>query len=100
MCLPEIVFLSSRACVPQAWIDFSRRSVGRWETYSPCCVLAGCCSEAAILATFPFHRYKFGFISVEHNFEELKRAKIRWVPETVSVLMLSQSWAMTVLENP
>mmetsp|Transcript_19684 Transcript_19684/g.42784 ORF Transcript_19684/g.42784 Transcript_19684/m.42784 type:complete len:219 (+) Transcript_19684:173-829(+) len=34
-------------------------------------------SELNILSTFPFNRYCFGVISVEHNYEEPKRSEIR-----------------------
>ncbi|KAF5827737.1 hypothetical protein DUNSADRAFT_159, partial [Dunaliella salina] len=34
-------------------------------------------SEFEILRTFPFHRYSFGVISVEHNFQEPLRQQIR-----------------------
>ena len=34
-------------------------------------------SEAEILESFPFWKYKFGAITVEHNFEEPKRSHIR-----------------------
>lgn len=34
-------------------------------------------SEAEILESFPFWKYKFGAITVEHNFEEPKRSEIR-----------------------
>lgn len=34
-------------------------------------------SEYKILSTFPFDKYKFGCITVEHNFEEPRRQQIR-----------------------
>lgn len=34
-------------------------------------------SEYRILKSFPFHKYQFGAITVEHNFEEPKRSQIR-----------------------
>lgn len=38
--------------------------------------------EYDVLRTFPFEKYKFGCISVEHNFEEPKRTKIRHILES------------------
>jgi FkbM family methyltransferase len=38
--------------------------------------------EYDVLRTFPFEKYKFGCISVEHNFEEPKRTKIRQLLES------------------
>lgn len=37
--------------------------------------IEGC--EYDVLSTFPFHRYTFGCISLEHNSEEPKRSLIR-----------------------
>lgn len=34
-------------------------------------------AEYDILSSFPFYRYKFGLITVEHNFKEPKRSMIR-----------------------
>jgi FkbM family methyltransferase len=34
-------------------------------------------AEYDILSSFPFYRYKFGLITVEHNFQEPKRSMIR-----------------------
>ena len=34
-------------------------------------------SEAEILMSFPFWKYRFGAITVEHNFEEPKRSEMR-----------------------
>jgi len=34
-------------------------------------------AEYEILSRFPFYRYKFGLITVEHNFQEPKRSMIR-----------------------
>ncbi len=36
-------------------------------------------SEYEVLRTFPFEEYRFGCISVEHNYEEPKRSNIRTV---------------------
>lgn len=34
-------------------------------------------AENEILSSFPFYRYKFELITVEHNFQEPKRSMIR-----------------------
>ena len=38
-------------------------------------------AEYDILSSFPFYRYKFGLITVEHNFQEPKRSMIRQLLE-------------------
>uniref|UniRef100_A0A7S3QPU5 Methyltransferase FkbM domain-containing protein n=1 Tax=Dunaliella tertiolecta TaxID=3047 RepID=A0A7S3QPU5_DUNTE len=50
-------------------------------------------SEFEILRTFPFHRYSFGVISVEHNFQEPLRQRIRHHLEANSyTLVHSPQW--------
>jgi len=39
-------------------------------------------AEFEALRAFPFHRYTFEFISIEHNFEEPKRCQIRFLLES------------------
>jgi hypothetical protein len=38
--------------------------------------------EYGVLSTFPFDKYSFGFLTVEHNFEEPKRTNIRKLLES------------------
>lgn len=39
-------------------------------------------AELDVIRTFPFHKYRFGCITVEHNYEEPRRAFIRFILES------------------
>ena len=45
-------------------------------------------SEFEALRVFPFHRYTFKFVSIEHNFEEPKRTQIRLLLESKGYKLL------------